>query len=128
MNESLKIVIVEDEPISSAYLKKMLKETDIKHRIVGELDSISESMLFFGKNTDYDLVFMDIHLGDGTCFELLNAQMIDKPIIFCTTFDNYAIQAFKYNSIDYLLKPANQDDINMAMEKFMAMKSNDETV
>ena len=126
MNEPFKIVIVEDEPISTAYLKKMLKETGIEHQIVGELDSVSESMLFFGKNPYYDLVFMDIHLGDGTCFELLDAKVIEKPIIFCTTFDNYAIQAFKYNSIDYLLKPASQDDIDTAMDKFMNMKNNGE--
>ena len=127
MNTILKIVLVEDEPISIAYLKKMLVQTNINHEIIAELDSITDAMLFFGKQPDYDLVFMDIHLGDGTCFELLNAKVIEKPIIFCTTFDNYAIEAFKYNSIAYLLKPVDLEEVKGAVEKFMLMQSKEES-
>ena len=128
MDDILKIVIVEDEPVSTAYLKKLIKDTGIQHHIVNELDSVSDSMLYFGSKPDYDLVFMDINLGDGICFEILNAKVIDKPIIFCTSFDNYAIHAFKYNSIDYLLKPANIEDVQKALEKFKAMNRNNESM
>jgi len=125
MGKTLKIVIVEDEPISSAYLKKLIKETGIDHEIVGELDSISDCLIFFGEQPDFDIIFMDIHLGDGTCFELLNSMTIEKPIIFLTTFDSYAIEAFKYNSIDYILKPAKLQDINDALNKYWSIKKVD---
>lgn len=126
MGKSLKIVIVEDEPISSAYLKKLIRDTGIHHEIVGVLDSIAECLIFFGEQPSYDLIFMDIHLGDGTCFELLNSLTIEKPIIFLTTFDSYAIEAFKYNSIDYILKPAKLEDINAALNKYWSIKKVDE--
>lgn len=126
MGKTLKIVIVEDEPISSAYLKKLIKDTGFDHEIVTELDSITESLVFFGEHKNYDLIFMDIHLGDGTCFELLNSITIDKPIIFCTTFDSYAVEAFKYNSIDYILKPAKIEDINDALKKYWSIQKVDE--
>lgn len=125
MGRTLKIVIVEDEPISSAYLKKLIRDTGIDHQIVGELDSISECLTFFGEQPDYDIIFMDIHLGDGTCFEFLNTTTIEKPIIFLTTFDSYAIEAFKYNSIDYILKPAKLQDINDALNKYWSFKKID---
>jgi len=126
MSKSLKIVIVEDEPISSAYLKKLIKDSGIEHEITAELDSVSDAMVFFTHNHDYDLVFMDIHLGDGTCFELLNTITVDKPIVFCTTFDSYAVEAFKYSSIDYILKPAKLQDINAALKKYWSFKKVDE--
>ena len=126
MGKTLKIVIVEDEPISSAYLKKLIRDTGIDHEIVAELDSIAECLIFFAEGGDYDIAFMDIHLGDGTCFELLNSLTIEKPIIFCTTFDSYAVEAFKYNSIDYILKPAKLEDINAALKKYWSFKKVDE--
>ncbi len=118
MSELLKIVVVEDEPISSAYLKKLIEDTGIPHEILVELDSVADGLEFFGTQPEYDLIFMDIHLGDGTCFELLNEATIDKPIIFCTTFDSYAVEAFKYNSIDYLMKPVKATDLNNALNKY----------
>ena len=126
MGKTLKIVIIEDEPISSAYLKKLIKDTGIDHEVVAELDSIAECLIFFAEGISYDIAFMDIHLGDGTCFELLNSLTIEKPIIFCTTFDSYAVEAFKYNSIDYILKPAKLDDINAALKKYWSFKKVDE--
>lgn len=126
MTKSLRIVIVEDEPISSAYLKKLINDTGIKHEIMAELDSVADAMVFFTHNHGYDLVFMDIHLGDGTCFELLNTIAVEKPIVFCTTFDSYAVEAFKYNSIDYILKPAKLEDINAALKKYWSFKKVDE--
>ena len=126
MSRSLKIVIIEDEPISSAYLKKLIRDTGISHEILTEIDSVSDSLNYFSNQPDYDLVFMDIHLGDGTCFDLLNSINIEKPIIFLTTFDSYAIEAFKYSSIDYILKPAKREDIENALNKYWSFKKVDE--
>ncbi len=126
MGKTLKIVIVEDEPISLAYAKKLIRDTGIDHEIVAELDSIAECLIFFSENKSYDIIFMDIHLGDGTCFELLNSLTIEKPIVFCTTFDSYAVEAFKYNSIDYILKPAKLEDIEAALNKYWSFKKVDE--
>ncbi|MDT0608000.1 LytR/AlgR family response regulator transcription factor [Croceitalea rosinachiae] len=126
MSKKLRIAIIEDEPISSAYLKNLISQTGIEHKIIQELDSVSEALEFFTKNPDLDLIFMDIHLGDGTCFDILNTITIEKPIIFCTTFDTYAVQAFKYNSIDYILKPAKLTDIEAALKKYWSFKKSDE--
>ena len=126
MGKLLKIVIVEDEPISSEYLKKLINDSGIEHEIVAELDSIADCLIFFSEQPVYDIIFMDIHLGDGTCFELLNSLTIEKPIIFLTTFDSYAIEAFRYNSIDYILKPAKLQDINDALNKYWSFKKVDE--
>ncbi|MET1260231.1 LytTR family DNA-binding domain-containing protein [Flagellimonas sp. DF-77] len=123
---NLGIVIVEDEPISSEYLKKLIRDTGVDHHIVQNLDSVSDAMAFFAQKVDFDLIFMDIHLGDGTCFDILNAVDVDKPIIFCTTFDMYAVQAFKYNSIDYILKPAKPVDIEKAIQKYRSLQKVEE--
>ncbi len=123
MVDSLKIVIVEDEPISTAYLKKLIKDTAKPHSIVAEIDSVNDALPFFSTVEDFDLVFMDIHLGDGTCFEILNAVQIKKPIVFCTTFDTYAIDAFNYNSLDYILKPPKLEDIQDALNKYWSLKA-----
>lgn len=124
--KSLRILIVEDEPIAAAYLKKLIKETGFTHEIVKEISSVSDALAYFMQYKNYDLVFMDIHLADGTCFDILNTLEIDKPIVFCTTFDTYAIKAFKYNSIDYILKPAKAGDILNALKKYWSFKKSDE--
>ena len=126
MLKSLKIVIIEDEPIAAAYLKKLIGETGFTHEIIREISSVSDALAFFMQHKNYDLVFMDIHLSDGTCFDILNTLEIEKPIVFCTTFDTYAIKAFKYNSIDYILKPAKAEDIQSALKKYWSFKKSDE--
>ncbi len=127
MLKSLRIVIIEDEPVSVAYLKKLIGETGFEHEIVQEIDSVTDALAFFMQHKNYDLVFMDIHLGDGTCFDILNTIEIEKPIVFCTTFDTYAIKAFKYNSLDYILKPAKPEDIHSALKKYWSFKKSDES-
>ncbi|KPM31496.1 LytTR family two component transcriptional regulator [Croceitalea dokdonensis DOKDO 023] len=126
MEQKLKIVIVEDEPVSNIYLKNLIQETRIQHEIVKELDCVVDALAYFVANPKVDLIFMDIHLGDGTCFDILNTIAIDTPIIFCTTFDTYAIQAFKYNSIDYILKPAKIDNIRAALNKFLSINQSEQ--
>ena len=125
MSRTLKIVIVEDEPIAEASLKKLISDTGIDYEIVSTLNSVSDCLLFFGKQIKYDLIFMDIHLKDDTCFELLNSITIEKPIVFLTTFDSYAIKVFEYNSIDYIVKPAKLQDIQDALKKYWFIKKVD---
>ncbi|WP_339337959.1 MULTISPECIES: LytR/AlgR family response regulator transcription factor [unclassified Croceitalea] len=120
--DPIKLVIVEDEPISSTYLKKQINDIGIDYQVVAEIARTTDATAFFTSNKDYDLVFMDIHLEDGDCFKLLNEVTIEKPIVFCTTFDSYALKAFKYNSIDYLLKPVNKDDVEIALKKYLSLK------
>lgn len=127
MTKKLKIVIIEDEPISEISLKKLIQNTGIDYEIISTLHSVANCLSFFDKPIEYDLIFMDIHLDDGTCFELLNQIVIEKPVIFLTTSDSYAIDVFKYNSIDYIIKPAKLEDIQNALKKYWFIKGVDNT-
>ena len=92
--------------------------------IVGKVDSVKNAMKWLLKNDHPDLFFMDVDLSDGLCFEIFEVVDIKKPIIFTTAYDEYAIKAFKVNSIDYLLKPIDQEELNSAINKYLEMESN----
>ncbi len=124
MNEPIKIVIVEDEPVSSTYLKVLISQTPFKTEVVKQIESVPEAITYFKENLSADLIFMDIHLRGGTCFDILSTIGLEKPIIFCTTFDTYALQTFKYNSIDYIVKPAEPLDIENALKKHQLLQKN----
>ena len=112
------ILIIEDEPRAARQLESKLKECGFEYQLMGILDSVEESVVWFEKHTAPDLVFMDIQLADGLSFEIFQKTTVDAPIIFTTAFDQYAIQAFKVNSIDYLLKPIQTDDLSVALGQF----------
>lgn len=114
----MEILIIEDETRAASQLERMLKTCGIDYELLGIIDSVEDAVVWFQKNTAPDLVFMDIQLADGLSFEIFQKIDIDIPIIFTTAFDQYAIQAFKVNSVDYLLKPIQQDDLNKALDKF----------
>lgn len=119
----MKIVIVEDEMPAAEKLERYLKKYDANAEVVVKLQSIVDAVNWFVNPTDdFDLVFMDIQLTDGLSFEIFNQVRIDKPIIFTTAFDEYAIDAFKVNSIDYLLKPITFTELSKALNKFKTMK------
>ncbi|GGH01971.1 DNA-binding response regulator [Polaribacter pacificus] len=119
----MKVVLIEDEVLASEKLERYLEKYGSQISVVQKLTSISESVAWFLENHDYDLVFMDIQLIDGLSFEILNQVSIQKPIIFITAFDEYAIDAFKVNSIDYILKPITFTDISKALKKLKLMQS-----
>lgn len=115
---NLKVLIIEDEPRAASQLQSMLTKCNFEYDLLDIIDSIEDSVTWFQNHAAPDLVFLDIQLADGLSFEIFQKVQIDAPIIFTTAFDQYAIQAFKVNSIDYLLKPIQEDKLNAALEKF----------
>ena len=112
----MNVIIIEDEKPSARRLQRMLKALGIEAEIM--LHSVEESMAWFNNNEHPDLIFLDIQLSDGLSFEIFEAIDIKSAVIFTTAYDEYALQAFKLNSIDYLLKPIDDDDLATAVEKY----------
>jgi two-component system LytT family response regulator len=121
----MNVLIVEDEVPAAEKLERYLAKYDEKITVAAKLTSVAESVLWLTENQDsVDLIFMDIQLTDGKSFDIFEKIVITKPIIFITAFDEYAIDAFKVNSIDYLLKPITFDDLTQAMTKLERLKKN----
>lgn len=117
----MNIVIVEDELHNQRLLQGMITGLRPHWEISKIIGSVKESLEYF-ENHKPDLIFMDVQLQDGICFSIFEKMEVDSPVIFTTAFDNYAIQAFKVNSIDYLLKPVKELELENAIEKFEARK------
>lgn len=113
----MKALIVEDETAAALNLQAVLKEVAPGIEVVATLESVVESIEWLRANPQPDLLFMDIHLADGDSFRIFQAVEITAPVIFTTAYDQYALEAFKVNSIDYLLKPLNAADLRRALEK-----------
>lgn len=114
----MRILIIEDEPATARRLEKMLK-TLLPEVVMEEtMDTVKDSVRYFNSGNKPDLVFMDIHLADGNSFEIFEKAEIKSPVIFTTAYDQYAIKAFKVNSIDYLLKPVNKGELEISLKKF----------
>jgi DNA-binding LytR/AlgR family response regulator len=114
----MKVVIIEDEKLSAMHLATLLKKADAGIQIIQYIDTVKTSIELFHQGLSCDLLFMDIHLADGISFEIFNHFNLDTPVIFTTAYDQYAIQAFKQNSIDYLLKPVSLQDVQFSLNKF----------
>ena len=114
----MRVLIIEDERHAAERLIKQLKSVDPGIEILQVIESVQESVTWFINNTPPDLIFMDIQLDDGICFEIFEAVKIDAPVIFTTAYSEYAIRAFKVNSIDYLLKPVETEQLKIALDKF----------
>jgi len=114
----MRVVIIEDESLAAEKLQRLLNETNSKIDVLQILESVEESINWFSQNKMPDLIFMDIQLDDGISFEIFDTVKIDAPVIFTTAFDEYAIRAFKVNSVDYLLKPIELKSLEKAISKF----------
>lgn len=111
------ILIIEDEIKTAKFLGSLLQELRPHSRILATLQSVSSSVQWFANQEQPDLIFMDIQLADGICFDIFEKTNISAPVIFCTAFNDYATQAFKNNGIDYILKPFTKEDIQEALYK-----------
>jgi len=120
----MKIVIIEDEELTANDLAATIQKIDKSAKIIAVLASVKESVSFFRKNSDPDLIFCDIQLGDGLSFEIFRECTISAPVIFCTAYDEYALKAFKANGIDYILKPFSRKTIAEAIEHYKTLKNN----
>ena len=119
----MRVVIIEDETAAAQNLTAILRKVCPDVEIVEALDTVVDSVEFFRSKPELDLVFMDIHLADGSSFRIFDSVEISVPIIFTTAYDQYAIEAFKVNSIDYLLKPINEEGVKRAINKWQRLTS-----
>ncbi|SHI81613.1 two component transcriptional regulator, LytTR family [Arenibacter nanhaiticus] len=113
----MNVIIIEDEKPAARRLGRLLQNLNL--RVSTMLHSVEEAILWFDKNEHPDLIFLDIQLSDGLSFEIFDAIDIQSSIIFTTAYDEYALQAFKLNSIDYLLKPIDEEELEAAVKKFL---------
>ena len=116
----MKTIIIEDEKPSARRLGRLLQAIGVKVSVM--LHSVEESIVWFGKNQHPDLIFLDIQLSDGLSFEIFDKVEIKSFVIFTTAYDEYALQAFKLNSIDYLLKPIDEEDLEKAVNKYRSLQ------
>jgi DNA-binding LytR/AlgR family response regulator len=119
----MRVLIIEDERPAANRLRQLLKDMLPDSEIYGHLDSIVSAVEWFHSHPSPDLIFCDIQLADGQSFEIFEKVKIESPIIFTTAFDQYAIKAFKLNSVDYLLKPIDPNELDQALTKFKSLKT-----
>jgi DNA-binding LytR/AlgR family response regulator len=111
------VLIIEDEPHAAERLEKLIREVLPSCKVVGTFDTVKKSVQWFKSNPSPEIVFMDIQLADGLSFSIFEQCEVKSPVIFTTAFDEYALKAFKVNSIDYILKPVDKDDLAKALTK-----------
>ncbi len=114
----MKVLIIEDENAAARRLEKMLSEVEPDATVLQRLDSVEASILWLQNNPQPDLILLDIHLADGASFEIFEHTTVTCPIIFTTAYDEYALQAFKVNAVDYLLKPIKTGELAAAIDKY----------
>ncbi len=119
----MRILIIEDEKLTAEDLAESIQSALPQAEIVGVIPSIERALAFFSNKPEIDLIFSDIQLQDGVSFEIFHQIEIRCPIIFCTAFNEYALQAIKANGIDYILKPFASDDVKGALMKYLSWKT-----
>ena len=124
----MKILIVEDESINASRLKRLLEELEPACEILGIIDTVVDTVAWLKSNPCPDLITMDIRLADGLSFAIFDEINITCPVIFTTAYDEYAIRAFKVNSIDYLMKPIEKNELEFALDKFKSLNKNEASV
>jgi DNA-binding LytR/AlgR family response regulator len=119
----MNILLIEDEPQASQRLEKLVKSVLPDAIILSRLDTVKNTVQWLKSNPSPDLIFMDIQLGDGISFSVFDQVEVKAPVIFTTAYDEYALRAFKVNSIDYLLKPLDEEGLRAAVKKFESLTS-----
>jgi DNA-binding LytR/AlgR family response regulator len=120
----MNILIVEDEELAVKKIRKTLAAVDESAFVQGVTDSIESTVQWLGENSAPDLILMDIELADGQSFEIFKLAEVKSPVIFTTSYDEFALKAFKVNSIDYLLKPVQKEELEAALIKYKNLSSN----
>ena len=123
----MKTIIIEDEILSADRLADLIRSVEPEAIISDRFDSIQDSVEYFKSGGNADLIFMDIQLADGKSFDIFNQVDVNAPVIFTTAYDQYALEAFKTNGIDYLLKPVQKEDLERAIKKYKGLTSADGT-
>lgn len=121
----MRVLIVEDETAAYENLVDILKEVSYDIHVAGNTESVTQTIHWLQTNPSPDLIFMDIHLSDGSAFSIFDKMQLETPIIFTTAYDRYAIDAFKVNSVDYLLKPVKVEDVKHALDKYSKFSHQD---
>lgn len=124
----MKAVIIEDEKIAAQSLKSVINQLDGSIEVIAILQTVEDSVEWLANNQHPDLLFVDIHLADGSSFSIFDKVKVECPIIFTTAYDEYALKAFEVNSIDYLLKPINKDDLQRALNKYKNLKGQSDAI
>ena len=124
----MNVLIIEDEQLAAERLERLIKEHYPRYAIVDQIDTVRDSISTIQSTSSIDLIFCDIHLADGKCFEIFKEVKTKIPIIFTTAYDEYAIEAFDLNSVHYLLKPIDEDDLRKAISKFEDTKQDDHSI
>lgn len=119
----MNILIIEDEIKTAKSLAQIITSIRPDAKITATIQSVEKAVLYLTENPQPDLIFMDIQLSDGLCFQIFESVKVIPPVIFCTAYDNYAIEAFKANGIDYLLKPFKKEHIESALDKLSNLRS-----
>ncbi len=115
----MKVLIIEDEPLAAERLAQLIHEYESHIEVVDILDTVEGAVEWLKRKPRPDLIFLDIQLADGLSFQIFEKVKVEVPVIFITAYDSYAIQAFKMNSVDYLLKPISFEELAQAMDKFV---------
>lgn len=121
----MKVIIVEDESLIAKGLQRTLKQVDNTLEVLAVLDSVAASVKWLKEHNAPDLIFMDIQLADGVSFDIFDQIKVEAPVIFTTAYNEYAIRAFKVNSVDYLLKPIDKDALENALNKYKRIYNTD---
>lgn len=116
----MKALLIEDEPRARQHMKNLLSEHFPEVEVVGALGSVKATLDWLGQNPAPDVIFMDVELSDGTCFDIFTSTDVNAPVIMTTAYDQYAVHAFKVNAVDYLLKPIAVPDLQRAIARVAA--------
>lgn len=123
---SIQIVIIEDEPLAADRLIRQLKKSPVQIRVLEVLESVAQALKWFTSHPSPDLVLSDIQLGDGISFQIFEQNLVACPIIFTTSYDEFALRAFKVQSLDYLLKPIKQEELDLTLSRYMDKKKQED--
>ena len=119
----MEVLIIEDEKLASDRLINMIRDIEPSTHILNTVESVRSAVLWLKNHPEPDLIFMDIHLADGISFQIFEKTEVHAPVIFTTAYNEYALRAFKVNSIDYLLKPIDKQELRAAFLKFMRVRN-----